>query len=388
MIMYFEIASGVLGVLLVIVSLNALVGPFLRRGPLKNDGPLVSVLIPARNEAHNIGKCLEGLQKQSYTNLEILVLDDESEDATAAIVQQQQHRIHLITGKPLPVGWTGKNWACHQLAQQARGKYLIFTDADNRHHPEAVARTVGWMQRFQLDGFSAFPQQYTGTLSEKLIIPIVDLMVYGMLPLWLTYYLRFSSLSAANGQWIAFTWQAYQSIGGHAADPMEIVEDVTLARLLKSRRLKMLTVAGTGMVWARMYRSAQEIWGGLSKNLFGLVGYSIPLFVFFAIVLLAVMVAPYGLLIVPSLRVQAGILVLANTLLRAILSSRYRHPFLVSVLLHPVSIVAILAISINSVRLTKSGELTWKGRIIHRKTKTGFQSENRSDLSAGFPGDR
>ncbi|GAB4342013.1 MAG: hydroxychlorobactene glucosyltransferase CruC [Calditrichia bacterium] len=375
------------GSLLVIAVLNAAIGPFLRRGGLVEKGSLVSVLIPARNEAHNITECLQGICRQSYSNLEILVLNDESEDDTARKVREMQKkdpRIRLITGKPLPPGWTGKNWACHQLSRQAQGNIFIFTDADNRHHPEAVARTLEWMQRLRLDGFSAFPQQHTVSFWEKLVIPIIDLFVYSMLPLWLTYYSRFALLSAANGQWLAFTRNAYLAIDGHAAVANEVVEDVELARLIKKKGLKMLTTAGTGMVSARMYHTPREIWEGLSKNLFGLTRYSLLLFILLNLLLLLAFTMPFALVFVPAFRLTAALLIAMNLLLRTVLSIRFRHPFLTSTLLHPLSNLTIVIIGLNSARLTRAGKVTWKGRRIIRDSGSCHQRRFFEQSSSYF----
>ena len=119
-------------VIIIITLFNALTAPTLKNGPKPTTQPLVSICIPARNEQDNIQGCLESLRKQDFPHFEIWVLDDQSSDQTANIVQtvaQQDHRIHYMKGKDLPEGWTGKNWACHQLSHRARGDIFIFTDA-------------------------------------------------------------------------------------------------------------------------------------------------------------------------------------------------------------------------------------------------------------------
>jgi len=183
-----------LAILLMILSttlFNFFTAPRIARAPKLKSTPKVSVLIPARNEEQNISKCLEGLLKQDYPNFEIIVLNDHSEDNTLQVIQEHQkrdNRIKSINGKDLPPGWTGKNWACHQLSQVATGDVFIFTDADNRHAPFAVKNTVAYIQNLKLDLISAFPQQRTVTLPEKMIVPIMDIFVYGTLPLWSTYW--------------------------------------------------------------------------------------------------------------------------------------------------------------------------------------------------------
>ncbi len=294
----------ILFMILSITLFNFFTAPTIAKAPNLKSTPKVSILIPARNEEQNIGKCLEGLLKQDYPNFEIIVLNDHSEDDTLKIIQQDQksdNRIKYIDGKDLPDGWIGKNWACHQLSQEASGEIFIFTDADNRHAPFAVKNTVAHIQNLKLGLISAFPQQWTITLPEKLIVPIMDIFVYGILPLWSTYYLSFSSMAAANGQWIAVTKEAYQQLGGHATVKNELVEDTFLARLAKKKKIKILTTAGTDAVFSRMYQNANEVWHGFSKNFYGLAGYNN--IVFFGIIfsMLIAFVSPYVLLLVSSI---------------------------------------------------------------------------------------
>ena len=260
--------------ILVITLLNAITAPSLRKKIACKDIPLVSVLIPVRNEKRNIQRCLEDLLSQDYPLYEIIVLDDHSDDGSGELVKKiaaDIPHLRLFMGKKIPHGWIGKNWACHQLSVLARGEILIFTDADNRYAEDAVSRTVAWIQEYRCDLFSAFPQQCTKTMFEKLIVPTVYMTVYCYLPLWLTYYSRFSSLAAANGQWIAFTKNAYRSIGGHERVKGRIVEDIELARLVKKNKMRIITAAGTCSVYARMYHNRKEVWDGFSKNLFGLM---------------------------------------------------------------------------------------------------------------------
>ncbi|MFZ0391894.1 MAG: glycosyltransferase family 2 protein [Calditrichia bacterium] len=363
----FLIINSLLAVLLCIALVNSIWGPRLSRNYPLQKQVAVSLLVPARNEARNIKKCLRSLQRQYYSNLEILVLDDQSNDATATIVRQllqDDPCIRLIEGKPLPEGWTGKNWACHQLSQTAKGDIFIFTDADNFYHPEAVSHTVGWMQHFRLALLSAFPQQITGTIWERLVIPIIDIVLFGGLPLWLTYYFRSPELSAANGQWIAFQKSAYSLCGGHSAVRNEIVEDVSLARLAKKEGLPVLTLSGTGMVFGRMYRSAREVWEGFSKNLFGLTGYRDSLLFFITAVSLLIFVLPYVLIPFAAFRSAALTAVLLNMALRGILIPARGHPVLTSLFLHPFGILATLTIALNSYIRVKKGAVTWKMRSI------------------------
>ena len=352
---------------LIITLLNAATAPMLERANSCQNGPRVSVLIPARNEEANIGVCIKGLLAQLYDDFEILVLDDQSTDRTGAIIKklsQQYPKVQAIRGQPLPSGWTGKNWACHQLSEYASGEILIFTDADNRPAPNAIANSIAYMQKLELGLLSAFPQKVTETLAEKLVVPVIDMFVYAGLPLWLTYLSRSPSLAAASGLWIAFTRDAYQRIGGHKALSNQIVEDVELSRLAKKRDIKILTLAGTQVVCCRMYHSLGEVWAGFSKNLFGLVRYRMIPFFILILILFTMCVLPYASVWVAPFTTLSLVAITMNIAIRLILSIKYKHPFFTSVILHPFGVLLTLLVGINSFYQARHGHLQWKGRQI------------------------
>ncbi len=359
-----------LAIVLAVTLFNAFTAPRVKQGPTPRSHTRVSVLIPARDEERSIQTCLDSILKQDYAYMEVRVLDDQSTDGTAAIIRNRaktDSRLFLHSGNPLPAGWTGKNWACHQLAREATGDVLLFTDADNFYAPDAVSRTVGWLQTYHLGLFSAFPQQITRTWSEKLVVPVFDHFVYSFLPLWLTYKSRFPSLSAANGQWIAITHNAYQQIGGHKAVKDQIVEDVELCRRAKRQGLETLTATGRDAVFGRMYRSWKETWAGFSKNAFGLMGFqTIPFFMFMGF-LFVIYVLPYGLLAIPSLWPLNGLAVACNLAIRLILALKYRQNILFGVILHPLSILVTLLIGIHSYHRYRRGHINWKNRAVTMK---------------------
>ena len=351
---------------------NACTAPLIKNGPSPSSVPLVSALVPARNEGKTIRRCLEDLSAQDYPNLEIRVLDDGSQDDTAAIVRrmaEKDSRLQLRVGAPLPQGWTGKNWACHQLSCDARGEIFLFTDADNFYHPCAISHTVGWMQKLHLSLVSAFPQQITRTLAEKMIVPVFDMFVYSYLPLWLTYRAPQPSLAAANGQWIAVTKEAYQKLGGHASVRHHIVEDVQLSRLAKKIGLKILTASGTDEVKGHMYHSWNEVWRGFSKNAFGLVAHKTIPFMALLTVMSAVYIMPYIFVWFETAWVPSLTAIAINVLIRAILALKYKQPFWVSILLHPFSILMTILIGLNSYRCFKNGKTVWKGREVYYELK-------------------
>jgi chlorobactene glucosyltransferase len=361
------VLNFILALFLLITLTNISFGPFLRRRLNPQDYPQVSILIPARNEANSIEACLDSLLRQDYPNFEIIVLDDESTDRTLEIITRMAHdqpKVNFIKGDPLPEGWIGKNWACHQLSNMAKGEIYIFSDADNRYSKCAIRLTVARMQKYGLDMLSAFPQQLTITFMERLIVPVVDMVIYSSLVLWLTYYSKYSSLAAANGQWIAFLAKSYKKLGGHSKVRQNIVEDVELSRLAKRDGLKTMTCAGTEVIYGRMYQSAREVWQGYSKNLFGLLSSRTVLFFGILLGFILVFILPYFLLFSKALLPLALIAVFQNILLRIVLALRFKHPIISSTIFHPFSVFLFILIALNSFQKSTFGSHRWKDRTI------------------------
>jgi chlorobactene glucosyltransferase len=366
LILLWYFVFGFLIIVFLVTLFNVSTAPMLKNGPFCSKNTFVSILLPARNEETNIGDCLESLIRQDFPDFEILVLDDCSSDRTAEIVQtfaQEHPFVQYIKGKALPEGWTGKNWACYQLSHLAKGDIFIFTDADNRHARQAVSKTVGWMEKLNLDMFSAFPQQHTLTFWEKLIVPSVYMTVYCYLPLWLTYFTPFPSLAAANGQWMAFTQRAYKKLGGHEPAKSQVVEDTWLARYAKKEKMKTLTAAGTGVVYGRMYYNLSEIWHGFSKNLFGLMGYQTFPFLLLLLFMFFGYIIPYLSIFYTPFALFAGTAVILNCFIRLMLCMKYKDPP-ITILLHPLAILGTIIIGLNSMRVFKQRSLEWKGRKI------------------------
>jgi chlorobactene glucosyltransferase len=249
--------------------LNVLLFPRLRAAP-PDPRPRVSVLIPARNESAVIGQTVRTLLKQTCLPHEILVLDDNSDDGTAAVAlaaADGDSRVRVLTGAPLPPGWMGKNWACHQLAQAATGDWLVFTDADVIWIPGALAALVAQAQRSQADLLTVWPTQRTDTWPERLIVPLMALAVLGYLPLPLVHYTPFAVAAAANGQCMMFRRRAYDAVGGHASVRGQVIEDVALARRIKGARLRLRMADGAGLIVCRMYRDWPSVRDGFGKNI-------------------------------------------------------------------------------------------------------------------------
>src|SRR5260221_2601749 len=166
----------------------------LRSGPVPEKCPLLSVLVPARIEARRIGLCLQSLLAQDYPHFECIVLDDQSDDGTADLVQQLGFstdpvaEFGLVGGRPLPPKWIGKPWACYQLSQVAHGEFLLFTDADTLHHPCPISAAISVALRDRSDLLTAWTRQITRTFAERLMIPFLFVPAAACLPYWLLYF--------------------------------------------------------------------------------------------------------------------------------------------------------------------------------------------------------
>jgi len=329
--------------------------------------PLLSVLVPARNEEASIATCLEALLAQDYPNFEIIVLDDRSTDGTAATtLARRDRRVRLVRGAELPDGWTGKNWACTQLAREARGDVLCFVDADTNLQPETLSRASCELQEGDLGLVSMLLRTHTGTVAEGVLMPMVNYAVLGLLPAALIERPGFPQVAVALGPFIMVTRTAYVAAGGHAAEPAHIVDDMRLARAVKASGHRVGLRNGTTLVRTRWYTGFREIWNGFSKNAYGGLDYSPGLALVALCIVAPALLFPFlrlgaalttgGALALPV--VQVGLILTT----RAIASRVGRDPMW-SVLLHPVAVTVWAATLARSMSLARSGrEIEWKGR--------------------------
>jgi chlorobactene glucosyltransferase len=374
---------GILGILFLILSINLLTFYRLRGAGRPTDSPpSLSILVPARNEEHCIEACVRSLIEQCYEPLEVLVLDDNSSDVTATIVQRlidelppaQKGRLRLLHGETLPPGWIGKNFACHQLARHAQGDYLLFTDADTIHAPQTARAVIGCMHASGVKLLTAQPEHGVGSLGERLVVPLLNFTILTLLPVALISRRPEPSLATGNGQLLCFHRSAYEAIGGHEAVKGRVLEDVLLARAVKAAGYRMIFVDALDLVRCRMYRSFADVWVGFSKNLFAFYNYSLPFALIALMLNLLLFVMPPLILLVsllipvqfPLLIGAAGASMLA-VLMRICLTLRFtrsqRGLMLLLCLLHPVSILLECLILLNSMRwhYGRTG-IVWKGR--------------------------
>jgi chlorobactene glucosyltransferase len=339
--------------------------------PVPRVAPDISIIVPARNEARQIEQCVRSLLAQDYPHFEVIVVDDRSDDETAAIVERiaaEDSRLRLIHGEPLPAGWVGKPWALHQGAQEARGEWLLFTDADTIHEPGATTASLVYARAHNLDALSVLTKQIMVNSAERMVLPTI---------LWIIAF-SIGSLDAINdpgsesalfnGQYILALRRVYRALGGHEAVKGEVAEDLELARLIKrDGRFRAALVGANGLVRVRMYRSFGEIWRGFVKN-FWVGARNQPIRAAIGIVLLACISPLTPLALIFALATHAWLAAIALALaMCATIAGAWPGMYRLglgraSSLALPLAIPIVVAIFLRSIALRARGGITWRGR--------------------------
>ena len=378
MIYYLGCLMTVLSVYALFLSLTNIISMtnLSRKAKNQKENPFISVCIPARNEQNNIETCVRSFLIQEYPNFEVLVLDDMSEDATASIVrtlEQEDPRVHLISGNPLPEGWKGKVHAMQQLFERSKGEYLLFTDADTKHKPLSLRTGIDLLLSNHAKFVSGYPFEETpsiiaGSLEASMIF---NTMLY--IPIPLQNKIQKSFFSMAIGQYVMLQKSSLSEVGGMATLRNEVCDDVGLARLFAKTGHRQLFCDLKNVVSCKMYNSLHEAFSGTERSLGGVIkqstGMSI-LLVFAVIVLFLCSSAPIASIIalaITQARGDAIFLTVASFLfwLDFFIVARF-HGFSVSVsLMGPVTFIFVIAMYVHSSYLKATGRgFIWKGRKI------------------------
>ena len=357
----------------------------------------MSILVPARNEERRIRSCLESLIAQEPPVREIILLDDHSSDRTAAIALELGFREEagsprrLLRGRELPEGWVGKNWACHQLSVAAdpASSHLLFTDADTIHHAACVRTALAHARAERADLLSLWPDQITGTWSEKFVIPLGYLLFMAFHPFltltllqakpervkkWGFSRARLAFMGAANGQFLMFARDSYAALGGHQALKDHLVEDIAFGRRVASRTgegMRLVNADGIDLLRCRMYAGFGELWEGFSKNLRPVFEESHVAFLLFGVAVGGLFLLPFLLLGWSALSPAVGIAILLIVLLRLVLTIRFRTSW-IGFVFHPAGILLAMLIALNSWRLCRAKEIRWKGRLYPGATRNSL----------------
>ncbi|CEK17987.1 predicted glycosyltransferase [Chthonomonas calidirosea] len=335
------------------------------------------ILLPARNEASQIAACLDGLLAQCWPHFTLCVLDDGSEDDTAAIVSayaQRDSRVKLLAGRPLPSGWAGKVWACHQLSQHALAhgaQWLLFLDADTRAAPEFVGALLSYAQQNRAGMVSTFPHQEIGSFWELVAMPMLHFLVLTFLPIRAIWENPRPQFVAACGQVELFSAEAYRACGGHAAIPYSFHDGLQLARRVKAAGYTVRLCDASHLISCRMYQGGRALWSGFTRNAYEGLGSFSALLIFTGLQL-SLFLLPFLFLLDaavqattqrifpvwgPLVCLQVGLILS----LRWMQAARFGHRR--AVWLHPLSLLLLVAVQWASWwRHVHRQPIRWRGR--------------------------
>jgi len=339
--------------------------------------PLVSVIIPARNEQRNIERCVRSVLATIYPSIEVIVVDDHSTDGTGDIVRtiaRLDDRLRVVAAPDLPAGWFGKQWACATGARSARGELLLFTDADTRHAPDLITRSVNALQNRRADLLTVVGHQEMHSFWERIVQP----QFFGLL---LARYGGTEDVSnarrpadvIANGQFILVAREPYEALGGHERVRDRVAEDLALAQDYVRAGRRITLVLGLNQLSTHMYASLRELFAGWGKNVYaggrytvlgGRIGralYPVLLPVVPLIALappVALILALFGLLssawlIWGAICYAVGVVVYSGAYVFMRASPLYA-------VLYPLGLVVVFTIAVTAV--WRGSRVEWKGR--------------------------
>ncbi len=374
----FFLALGYLVVVLAGQGVPVLLAYRMPRLPVTGPGepgslPSLSVIIPARNEEGSLGACLDSLAEQDYRasggSLEVIVVDGGSSDRTGPIARDHPLGATVLTEPPLPDGWVGKNWACHQGYLRSGGEYLLFLDADMVLSPPVLRRAVGQARAERTGLLSLASRIVMQGFWERVVMPLFTqfVLVYFVAP---RANVDRSHRAMANGQFMLFTKECYASVGGHEAIRGTILEDVRLAQRVKGQGHRLRVYWTPDWVTTRMYAHWKEMWEGLLKNLHGTSFSALRqlalagLVAFFFLLPLGVLGASLAGALLPIWgifsAVLVGITVVKQVGFQRTLEGRGSGAF---GLLYPLAALFYLGLFAASLgRGLRGREVTWKGR--------------------------
>lgn len=362
LLMISSILLAFFGLRTIVALINAASKPYLPDAKNQVSGK-VSILIPARNEEHNLPQLLDSIIRLDYKDVEIWICDDHSSDQTLQVLEEwksKDHRIRYFRGEPLPPLWTGKNYACHQLAQKATGDYLLFVDADVTLASQVLQKALVFIKAKRLALLTIFPRQLMPGVSERITVPLMNWALLNLLPLVAVLKLKNPLFAAGNGQFMLFDAQLYKQNCWHKKVKACPVEDILIVRMLKEKGQRVAVLLGRNDVFCRMYQSYWESLQGFSRNVHEFFLGSRLLMILFWISLLATPVAVFaswswlGLLLY-------FVLFIMN---RLAVSWASQEKLAVSLLLHPAQILFFTHLIYANIwlRIKKNG--TWKDRTI------------------------
>jgi glycosyltransferase involved in cell wall biosynthesis len=368
------LVAWVMALIRTIVNLKLI--PNLRADMRPESEPLVSVIIPARDEARIIERTVRAFLAQTYANLEVIVVNDRSADGTGDIVRAiHDQRLTVIDGVEPPAGWLGKPWALHQGSRAARGELLLFVDADLIYAPPALAAAVAYLQARGMALLSLFPYLEMRGFGEIASMPMMPMAFHTFMPTWISNRTRFARLAVGGGTGNLVVREVYEASGGHEELSDAVVDDIALARLIRRHGGRTEIVRAEDLISLRMYHGLAEVVDGFTKNTFSALGrnYVAGFLVVAGCVIFHIV--PYGLALAGDRISIATVVIISVT--RVILFRALRYRLDAALFLHPVMAAIWTWIFIRSIWLTGiRRKLLWRGRT-YDAGQTRFGAERR-----------
>lgn len=381
MILQIIVLAGIL-----FFAVNLILNLLLLRRPipgakLLDPPPFISIMVPARNEAANISRCLKSLQNQDYPEYEIIVLDDNSTDDTAAIVaaiQEKDQRVKLLHGKPLPTGWAGKPYACQQMVQEARGSWYLFVDADTIHEPHMLRSVIRFAVEEKVSLLSGMPQQLNSGLSQRIVMPEMYFILMSWFPIWFLNRTKKPWPTLAIGQFMLFPRDEYWRIGGHECVKTRIIEDVWLGSEVKRKGGRFFCVDLSPVMSTEMYTSIDAMTEGWNKWLYSVMAMSPLALLTLFIIAYFFFLAPFFWLaqsLLPGAQSESFFFFIVAAQVVIILAMRcatdryFREP-LVVFLFHPLGLGYIILVMLYTVaKRTVGAGVAWKDRVYDSRSQ-------------------
>jgi glycosyltransferase involved in cell wall biosynthesis len=346
----------------VVTVFNFVSDPKLRRVSKHYDA-FVSILIPARDEEHNILILLNSILEQDYENYEVIVLDDDSSDKTHGLCADfaaKHSAFRVIRGKPLPSDWLGKNYACHQLAKEAKGNLLLFLDADVKLYDNAINSAVHRMYSGKLSLFSLIPNQQMDTFGEKCVVPLLHYGALSLIAFRLVQLTRIAQLSVACGQFMLFDAENYRQYQWHERVKEKVVEDVELAKMIVGLKLNTEFLLANNLVSCHMYQDYGSAMRGLRKSTMGAFNYNVFSVLVYLLLLVAGPMIVLMTLNANLILLMAGLIALARTMVSFMAG---QNPLL-NIVLHPVQVSNFVIVVFAAIQKQLTRTNVWKGRRV------------------------
>ncbi len=322
--------------------------------------PRVSVIIPARDEERAIERTVRAFLAQTYSELEIIVVNDRSVDGTGEILARFETLLVVDNEEP-PVGWLGKPWALHQGSHRATGELLLFVDADVIYAPDAITAAVAHLESCDAALVSLFPRLEMHGFWEHIVMPNLAVFAFSFLPLWLANRIRTPLLAVGGGPGNLVRREDYEAMGGHESLKDAVIDDVALARLMRRGGRHTEVVRAERRVSVRMYHGLGEIVRGFTKNAFAVLGYNYVFAVLFFTLAIAFHLLPFALALTgnPVAIAAVALVILTRVVLFAAIGYRLDN----AILGHPLMIGTWCWILVRSVWITGiRKQLHWRGR--------------------------